>query len=208
METIIENVKEMLESRGDDLTKFNEMEKDYVNKDFHIKTKSKYPSICTDKTCVIFCVSQEYRKMLFDEIKSKTKSLEELVNAFRENHNNMLNYIVIFHHLKKLNAVEKSTITQFDKYIQKLGGIFQDFYDTSFMFNPIKHELVPEHKKLTVDETKKIMEKYMMNSKTNFPYILKTDIIAKWLGLKIGDVVEIKHYNPNSGLTYYYRCCM
>jgi DNA-directed RNA polymerase I, II, and III subunit RPABC1 len=76
------------------------------------------------------------------------------------------------------------------------------------MFNPLKHELVPPHRKLSITEVKEVMEKYMINSKTNFPYILKNDVIAKWLGLKTGDIVEIKHYNPNSGLTYYYRCCM
>ena len=35
-----------------------------------------------------------------------------------------------------------------------------------------------------------------------------TDIIAKWLGLKQGDIVKIDRYNPNSGVYYYYRCCI
>ena len=39
--------------------------------------------------------------------------------------------------------------------------------------------------------------------------ILKnSDPIAKWLGLKSGDIVEIDRYNPNSGLTKYYRACV
>jgi DNA-directed RNA polymerase subunit H (RpoH/RPB5) len=208
METIIENVKEMLSNRGDDLTSFIDMEQNYIKKDFYTKTLQTYPHFYTDKTCVIVCILQEYRKNLFDEIKSKQKPLEETVHNFIENHNNKLNYIVILSNTKKLTTIDKGILSQFDKQIQKQGGIFQDFYDNTFMFNPLKHELVPPHRKLSITEVKEVMEKYMINSKTNFPYILKNDVIAKWLGLKTGDIVEIKHYNPNSGLTYYYRCCM
>ena len=213
METIIEHVKEMLSLRGDDLTNFIKDEQKYVKKDFYVKTQTKYPSLCTDKTCIIFCLIPEYRKILFDEIKTKTKSVEpksidEIVNTFIDNHDNMLNYIVIFTHNKKLTTVDKNIFLQFDKYIQKhKEGIFQDFYETSFMFNPTKHELVPEHRKLNINEIKELMHKYMVNSRVNLPFILKSDPIAKWFGLKVGDIVEIKHYNVNSGLTYYYRCC-
>ena len=208
METIIDNVKDMLSSRGDDLTTFIESEKNYIKRDFYTKTQPKYPFFHTDKTCIIFCIFPDYRKTLFDEIKSKTKTIDEIVESFIENHNDMLNYIIIFANNKKLTTVDKSLLSHFDKYIQKKhGGIFQDFYESSFMFNPTKHELVPDHLKLNIAEIKDVMDKYMVNSRVNFPFILKSDPIAKWLGLKVGDVVEIKHYNVNSGLTYYYRCC-
>jgi DNA-directed RNA polymerase subunit H (RpoH/RPB5) len=52
------------------------------------------------------------------------------------------------------------------------------------------------------------MQKYMIKSKLQMPVILHNDIIAKWLGLKQGDIVKILRYNENSGLSYYYRCCI
>jgi len=52
------------------------------------------------------------------------------------------------------------------------------------------------------------MEKYMIKSKLQMPLILHTDVIAKWIGLKQGDLVEITRYNQNSGKCYYYRCCV
>ena len=48
----------------------------------------------------------------------------------------------------------------------------------------------------------------MITSKLKLPYILHNDIIAKWLGLTQGDIVKIERYNNNSGLYYYYRCCI
>ena len=52
------------------------------------------------------------------------------------------------------------------------------------------------------------MNKYLIKSKLQMPIILKTDVIAKWHGLKQGDIVEIIRYNENSGKSYYYRCCI
>jgi DNA-directed RNA polymerase subunit H (RpoH/RPB5) len=208
MEIIIQNLKEMLENRGDIMDSFIEMEKTYTNKDFHVKTKNKYPFFYTDKTCVIICLTSDFKKLLFDEIKQKNVSIEDIVQQFIVNHNNLLNYIIILSGEKKLTTIDKTAISTFDKQIQKAGGIFQDFYEFNFSFNPTKHELVPPHRKLNNEEVKNIMTEYMIKSKSNFPFILKTDIIAKWLGLKIGDIVEITHYNVNSGMSLYYRCCV
>lgn len=86
--------------------------------------------------------------------------------------------------------------------------MLQYFYTKQLLFNPTKHVMVPEHTKLTTEKTSEIMEKYLIKTKLHMPIILHNDIIAKWLGLKQGDVVEIKRYNSNSGLAYYYRCCV
>ena len=76
------------------------------------------------------------------------------------------------------------------------------------MFNPTKHVFVPEHIKLTEEEANDVMQKYMIKSRLHMPVILHTDIIAKWLGLKHGDIVKIKRFNENSGVSFYYRSCI
>ena len=76
------------------------------------------------------------------------------------------------------------------------------------LFNPTKHHYVPPHRKLSVDEGKDVMENYNLKSKLQMPIILHTDRIAKWIGMKQGDIVEITRYNENSGKSYYYRCCI
>lgn len=209
MEEILKNIKEMLKDRGEEIKLYEEKEKEYEKKDYYSKSnKIKYPYLLTDKTCVIICVINEYKKILFEEIKSKSEKMEDLVTEFIKNHEERKNYVIVLSGEKKLASNDKNVVTQFDKQLQKMGGIFQEFYDYNFKFNPTKHELVPKHRKLESEEVKEIMTKYMLRTKTQMPFILKTDIIAKWLGLKVGDVVEITHYNENSGISYYYRCCV
>ena len=78
----------------------------------------------------------------------------------------------------------------------------------NLMYNPLKHSLVPPHRKLSLEEIQEMMNKYLIKQKSQIPYILKSDPISKWIGLKTGDIVEIERYNINSGLSYYYRCCV
>jgi len=86
--------------------------------------------------------------------------------------------------------------------------MLQYFQINQLLFNPTKHKLVPKHRKLTTEEANAIMEKYMIKNKLQMPMILHNDVIAKWLGLKQGEIVEITRYNENSGKSFYYRCCI
>ena len=76
------------------------------------------------------------------------------------------------------------------------------------MYNPTKHELVPKHEKMNNEDVKKLMENLKLKAKTQLPFIQKTDVIARWLGIQSGDVVKITRYSPTSGKSYYYRCCI
>ena len=76
------------------------------------------------------------------------------------------------------------------------------------MYNPTKHELVPKHEKMNNEDVKVLMENLKLKAKTQLPFIQKTDVIARWLGIQSGDVVKITRYSPTSGKSYYYRCCI
>jgi len=99
-------------------------------------------------------------------------------------------------------------LNKYDKLFQKIGGMLQYFRLKQLMFNPTEHELVPEHVKLTAEEANELMAKYLIKNKLHMPIILHNDIIAKWLGLKQGDIVKIIRYNETSGVSYYYRYCI
>ena len=62
-------------------------------------------------------------------------------------------------------------------------------------------------RKLKDDEIAEFMKKYMIRSKLDMSRIYPSDPIAKWLGLKQGDIVKIIRYNENSGESFYYRSC-
>jgi DNA-directed RNA polymerase subunit H (RpoH/RPB5) len=88
------------------------------------------------------------------------------------------------------------------------GFFFHLFLCKELMFNPMKHELVPKHEKITEEEGKTLMENLQLKSKTQIPLIQRTDVIARWLGLSQGDIVRITRYNETSGEYYFYRCCI
>lgn len=207
--TMINYIREMLVDRGDDVTTFDDMVENMDKKLLYVSNKNnKLISLKSDRTCVLFALIPEYKKLFLDDIKVKTKTIVEMVENFVEKYDGYINFVVVLFSDKSLTISEKNALQQFDKQLQKGGGMLHDFTDVSFRFNPTRHFLVPPHRKLNADEVKDMMEKMMIKHKSVLPYILRSDPIAKWLGLRIGDVVEIHHHNPNSGLSYYYRCCV
>ena len=57
-------------------------------------------------------------------------------------------------------------------------------------------------------EAREVLDRYLIKSRAKMPIIHRTDIQARWLGLRQGDIVRITRHNDTSGEYYYYRCCM
>lgn len=86
--------------------------------------------------------------------------------------------------------------------------LLQLFTVKELQYNPTRHVLVPKHEWIPEATVKDVLEKYLVKTKVHLPHILRTDKIAKWLGLRVGDVVQITRHNENSGTYHYYRCCV
>jgi DNA-directed RNA polymerase subunit H (RpoH/RPB5) len=198
----IENLKAMLEElRQEDISEFDEHEADIDRQEFY--NESNVIEFNTDKTTIIFALTKNLRQGIIEQLKKSKSNIDAFVNAY----NGKYNIILIFGN----DILTTPTITQLnliDKVLQKKKGMLQFFQLNELQFNPTKHQLVPPHRKLNQDESTAIMNKYLVKSKLQMPIILKTDVIAKWHGLKQGDIVEIIRYNENSGKSYYYRCCI
>lgn len=198
--TIIHNLKEMLTERGDDITDFTEKEKTIPRNKFY--NDLDIIEFYTDNTVIIFAF-KGLRKNIISELKENEDNMDEFV----KNHGNKMNIILIFNN-DIITTPNITILSKYDKIMQKRKGMLQYFQINQLLFNPTKHKIVPKHRKLNEDETKKIMEKYLIKSKLQIPVIMHNDVIAKWLGLKQGELVEITRYNENSGVYYYYRCCI
>jgi DNA-directed RNA polymerase subunit H (RpoH/RPB5) len=198
---VIENLKEMLKIRGDNIDEFEEHEVDVEREDFY--NDNRVIDFHTDKTAIIFALSKNLRTNIIDSLKKNKQNMDNFVLEF----NGKYNIILIFNN----DILTSPSITQLsliDKILQKKNGMLQYFHINDLLFNPLKHELVPPHRKLTPEEGKEIMTRYNIKTKLQMPLIMNTDKIAKWIGLKQGDLVEIIRYNENSGKSYYYRCCV
>jgi DNA-directed RNA polymerase subunit H (RpoH/RPB5) len=198
------NIEEMLVYRGDDVTIFREHLLSMNKEDF--ETDRNVIDIETSNTSVIYALTKKLRKMIIDELKEKIKDTSN-IKDFISNHGSKKNVIIIFNN-ESISTAVKSLLNKYDKIFQKNGGQLQYFTLQQLMFNPTKHVYVPTHTKLTEEEAKEFMKEYMTRTKMHMHVILQSDPIAKWIGLKHGDIVKINRYNENSGESFSYRSCM
>ncbi len=76
-------------------------------------------------------------------------------------------------------------------------------------FNILKHNLVPEHRVLDKEESEYIYRKYNVKEpRLHLPTISRFDPVSITLGLKPGQLCEIKRKSPTSLISYYYRYCI
>ena len=77
------------------------------------------------------------------------------------------------------------------------------FLYSDFQINPTAHVLVPQHEILSAEEVRALVKRY--GSVTNFPKLPPTDVIARYYGLKSGEVVRIMRRCGFQESTPYYR---
>lgn len=107
--------------------------------------------------------------------------------------------------------VFKERINNFNhKNIEELANIdVQVFTMKELLFNISKHELVPHHEAIRDEETiNNLVTQHNLKSKLQFPIILKTDPMARYLNIQSGELVKITRTSPSAGLSVVYRCCV
>jgi DNA-directed RNA polymerase subunit H (RpoH/RPB5) len=129
--------------------------------------------------------------------------------GYIEDDNQFELYIVIY---KKLTTNNIKVINSYEAEFGKKYNVQLDiqFFDIrELLFNITKHELVPKHEVITDEaEIEQIAKIHNVKSRLNFPLILKTDPIAKYYGIKHGNLVKITRISPSSGEYFIYRCCV
>jgi len=79
------------------------------------------------------------------------------------------------------------------------------FWFKQLTFNVSNHSLVPKHELLHPIIKNELKELYFLNSIHQLPTILNDDPVAKWYGMKPGDICKITRENPNVGQSIIYR---
>ena len=79
----------------------------------------------------------------------------------------------------------------------------------NLLFNPLKHELVPEYEPIAVgsDEEKSILETFAIRKLRQLPVIQSSDIIARILGLRKEQLVIVRNKGPG-GVNTFVRVCL
>ncbi len=214
VDMIIDNLVEMLTNRGDDVSEFSEHT--YLTPNHMFKTHQLV--FHTDRTAVIFVpkqtISGNVRASIFKEFKEAkdTRDPEQIIHVISQSEDpehverKVSSVILVFD--EDPQSHNRKIVADADKILQQAGGMAQYFTYNELMYNPTKHVYVPLHEKLDDRDIRSLVDTYQLKSKSQLPVILRTDIIARWLGLKHGDIVRITRNNPSSGTYYFYRCCV
>jgi DNA-directed RNA polymerase subunit H (RpoH/RPB5) len=118
------------------------------------------------------------------------------------------------------------------------SDVLQIFHVGQLTCDITKHRMVPSHRILSADEVKSFLEKFGINLDTitktmqadhialtsedpllpqiamkhkeymPMPFIGTQDAVARWIGAKPGDILEIIRKSETAGATPYYRFCV
>lgn len=90
----------------------------------------------------------------------------------------------------------------------KENQLVQIFFQSHLNFNISKHRKVPKHRILPQEEIEKMMKEYNLTKLNSLPKIDSQDAMAKWIGARPGDVIEITGMCVASGENKRYRYCL
>lgn len=153
-----------------------------------------------DKTIVLFCLAKDSIK------EAKARILEDLEGSNDECPLTPRCYLIVS--MDKPSPNMNISLDDLDRRWNACGGMVQVFLLKELQYNPSRHSLVPLHEKVPEEDTKALLEKYQLKNRFLLPLILRQDVMAKYLGMRHGDIVKISRRNQTSGEYTYYRCCM
>ena len=103
------------------------------------------------------------------------------------------------------------SITNSIKTFEKKYGLDIVFYQLkNLMVNPTKHSMYSKHIRMKTDENfkKDLCDSLHICDIERIPKISKDDVIARYINLKIGEIVRIEKRTENSGICNVFKLCV
>ena len=202
-----EVILDMVNRRGYDTSDYEHYSlEDMTNMNNSIPTVSKtqkYPPTPFDMICKHKTEDKYLHVRYFFNAKLKFQNIETiLLNMIETESFNTDNDEVICITNDKI-----SNESMFDNQLDGLYKKMQIFEMSKLIINIMKHELVPEHSIINNDEKQKLLEKFDIATFSQLPIILKSDPVAKFIGMRRGDVCKIIRPSETSGRYETFRYC-
>ena len=99
-------------------------------------------------------------------------------------------------------------LEEYFKQVYNEHKIFcQYFWINALTFNLTQHEMVPTHEIISDDEKALLIKNLQITNLDKLPVIKKNDPVAKYYGMKEGDVCKITRKSETAGNYISYRLC-
>lgn len=202
-----ETVTEMLETRGYDVDKYKNYSLDEVDIMLRNITKKVSSEMCpldlqcSNKNDTNLKVYVKYLLQSKIRLVNLKNIIDDMIENIVEDNSEII--FIIKDKISNMTAYDN----MFESYITSNNIHIQVFSIESLLVNITKHVLVPPLRILDETEKDKILETYRLNSLTQLPIILKSDPVAKFYGVRKGDLCEIIRPSETSGVYINYRYC-
>lgn len=112
------------------------------------------------------------------------------------------------HHKTGILVYQTSMTPSANKIVQTVASQFaiETFQESDLIVNITHHELVPKHIVLSPAEKAELLKRYRLKD-SQLPRIQMADPVARYLGLRRGQVVKIIRRSETSGRYASYRIC-
>lgn len=182
-------LKEMLNDRKEDITKIDNI------------TEQELLSFYNNSSIFDIDVNSKLKIIYNMTPKIKIQDIRKFININEDIENNDIDKTIIF------ISKEKLTTNNFKSFSDYKGKVdLQFFYIKELLFNIYRHEFVPKHEVISSQqEIQEIMNKYLIKNKYQFPLILHTDPVCKYLNIKSNNLVKITRPSLTSGEYMLYR---
>jgi len=203
-----EIILEMLKIRGADISPYENQTQDELNILFQqhgLKSNSEF-----DTLDILVENKKDENKIMIKYLTNNKIRNQNIISCIDEIYeSNIIDKkdVLVIITRDKINY--QGSIVEYINRIFFQNNIFaQVLCLNNLLFNITNHELVPKYRIMTHDEKNEIINKLYLESKEQLPNILITDPVAKFYGVRVGDICEIEYNNHTNGKNKFYRLCI